>query len=123
MATSQLEPKQLVLSRGNSLCSEASYKSKLTPQNGQNERKSFAGGTLLPDKEVWRIFADMTRAIKHVHDKEFIHLDIKPSNFFVAKDGKVKLGDFGLAIDLSKIDEMIDDDQCGDATYMAPELL
>ena len=31
MATSQLEPKQLVLSRGNSLCSEASYKSKLTP--------------------------------------------------------------------------------------------
>ena len=120
MAASQLEPKQLVLSRGNSICSEASYKSRCTPQNG---RKSFAGGTLLPEKEVWRIFADMARAIKHVHDKEFIHLDIKPSNFFVAKDGKVKLGDFGLAIDLSKLDEMIDDDQCGDATYMAPELL
>ena len=65
----------------------------------------------------------MARALKHVHDKGFVHLDIKPSNFFVAKDRKVKLGDFGLAIDLTTLDTMIDDDQCGDSTYMAPELL
>ena len=64
----------------------------------------------MPEKEIWRIFADMARALKHVHDKGFVHLDIKPSNFFVAKDKKVKLGDFGLAIDLTTLDSMIDDD-------------
>lgn len=109
MAESPLEPKQLVLSRGNSIVSEASYRSIAAAQD-QNGRKSFAGGVLLPEKEIWRIFADMARALKHVHDKGFVHLDIKPSNFFVAKDRKVKLGDFGLAIDLTKLDTMIDDD-------------
>ena len=110
IAASPLEPKQLVLSRGNSIVSEASYRSIQPAQDHQNGRKSFAGGVLLPEKEIWRIFADMARALKHVHDKGFVHLDIKPSNFFVAKDRKVKLGDFGLAIDLTTLDTMIDDD-------------
>lgn len=52
----------------------------------------------------------MARAIKHVHDKGFLHLDIKPSNFFVNSEDKVKLGDFGIAIDLRKIDELLDND-------------
>ena len=51
---------------------------------------SFAGGALLSEKEIWRIFADMARSVQHVHDKGFIHLDVKPSNFFVAKDRSVK---------------------------------
>ena len=52
----------------------------------------------------------MLTAIENVHRNGIIHRDIKPSNFFVAKDRKVKLGDFGLAIDLTKLDTMIDDD-------------
>ena len=42
----------------------------------------------------------MACAVKHVHDCDFVHLDIKPSNFFVKADGTVKLGDFGLALSL-----------------------
>jgi serine/threonine protein kinase len=42
---------------------------------------------LLPEKRIWELLADMARAIKHVHDKGFVHLDIKPSNFFVASGG------------------------------------
>jgi mitosis inhibitor protein kinase SWE1 len=78
---------------------------------------------LLPEKVVWDLLADMARAIKHVHDKGFVHLDIKPSNFFVTKEGQLKLGDFGIAINLSKVDSLVDSDQCGDSVYMAPELL
>jgi serine/threonine protein kinase len=43
----------------------------------------------------------MLCAVKHVHDCDFVHLDIKPSNFFISADGTVKLGDFGQAIELS----------------------
>ena len=50
-------------------------------------------------------------------------MDIKPSNFFVAKDRTVKLGDFGKAIHISTIDQLIEDDIEGDSIYMAPELL
>jgi serine/threonine protein kinase len=46
---------------------------------------------------------DMACAIKHVHDSGFVHLDIKPSNFFVKGDETVKLGDFGMAQEISKL--------------------
>ena len=65
----------------------------------------------------------MARSVYHVHEKGFIHLDIKPSNFFVAKDHTVKLGDFGKAIHLNAVESVIDSDVEGDTVYMAPELL
>jgi len=78
---------------------------------------------LLPERQIWEMLADMARAVKHVHDQGFVHLDIKPSNFFVTKEGRLKLGDFGIAVNLKKVDSLIDSDQCGDSVYMAPELL
>jgi serine/threonine protein kinase len=65
----------------------------------------------------------MVCAVKHVHDCGFVHLDVKPTNFFVTQEGKVKLGDFGLAIDLNNLISLKDDDVEGDSVYMAPELL
>lgn len=66
---------------------------------------------------------DMVCAVKHVHDCGFVHLDIKPSNFFVKSDGTVKLGDFGLALAIEQVPKLKDDDVEGDSIYMAPELL
>lgn len=65
----------------------------------------------------------MVCSVKHVHDCGFVHLDIKPSNFFVKEDGTIKLGDFGQAIEIRKIATLRDDDVEGDSVYMAPELL
>ena len=65
----------------------------------------------------------MACAVKHVHDSGFVHLDIKPSNFFVRDDGQLKLGDFGQALELAKVPKIKDDDVEGDSVYMAPELL
>ena len=123
-ASSKNQPNQLTLKRGTSIASNISYhslESSFGP--GQRQNSQFAGGTLLPETEIWRIFADMARSIQHVHDKGFIHLDIKPTNFFVAKDKTVKLGDFGKAIHVDKIDQLIDNNVEGDSIYMAPELL
>mmetsp|Transcript_16095 Transcript_16095/g.20427 ORF Transcript_16095/g.20427 Transcript_16095/m.20427 type:complete len:135 (-) Transcript_16095:1700-2104(-) len=126
-------PKKLMLKRGNSSMSSISLHSIVSAggcqpgraSNGNSKQlnTSFAGGILLGEKEIWRIFADMARSVQHVHDKGFIHLDIKPSNFFVAKDRSVKLGDFGKAIHVDAVANVIDSDVEGDAIYMAPELL
>lgn len=43
----------------------------------------------------------MARSIEHVHGLNFVHLDIKPSNFLVNHDHKIKLADFGSALDIS----------------------
>ena len=101
--------KELRLSRGDSRFSNVSLKS--------------LNWKVLPEDEVWKIFADMARGVQHVHDKGFVHLDIKPDNFFVTKDRTVKLGDFGKAVHVSVIDELIDDEIEGDTTFMASEVL
>lgn len=78
---------------------------------------------LLEEEKVWEILLDMCLGIKHVHDSGYIHLDIKPSNFFVTSDFRIKLGDFGIAIHVDDVTKLRDDDVEGDSIYMAPELL
>jgi len=55
---------------------------------------------LLAEEKIWDIFADMARCVAHVTELNFVHMDIKPRNFLVSSNQRVKLGDFGIAIDL-----------------------
>lgn len=57
----------------------------------------------LSEKMVWEFLADLLSAIKHLHDSDLIHLDIKPDNIFLTKDGIFKLGDFGLVVSSSEV--------------------
>lgn len=50
----------------------------------------------LPEHIVWNYLLDLLLAIKHLHDHDLIHMDIKPDNIFISFDGIAKLGDFGL---------------------------
>ncbi|RUS80463.1 hypothetical protein EGW08_011779 [Elysia chlorotica] len=61
-------------------------------------------------------------ALKHLHDHNLVHMDIKPDNAFISFDGICKLGDFGLVIDLTKKRDVTDAIE-GDPKYLAPELL
>ena len=43
------------------------------------------------------MFSQIVAGLTHVHSQNVIHRDLKPSNCFIASDGTIKLGDFGLA--------------------------
>jgi len=87
-----------------------------------------------------RIFFNIARGLKHVHEKGLIHRDLKPSNCFMGDSEEVKIGDFGLSRKSSSArkeascddesSEQKDDDsavdqeittQVGTSSYASPE--
>ena len=55
-------------------------------------------GELMPIDEVIRIGKSIASGLDYAHRQGIIHRDIKPSNVLISKDGRVLLGDFGMAL-------------------------
>jgi eukaryotic-like serine/threonine-protein kinase len=76
---------------------------------------------LIVDK-VWDILMDMAFALEHVHDSGFMHLDYKPENLIISRNGQLRLIDFDLA--LPRPEQPIQLRKYGGTpAYMAPEQL
>lgn len=60
-------------------------------------------------------------ALQHLHNNGIIHRDLKPANLFFTKDGKVKLGDFGIALDTARAGLTETGLTVGTYMYMSPE--
>ncbi|MCS7045855.1 MAG: protein kinase [Gemmataceae bacterium] len=58
-------------------------------------------GPLPPEEAIAKIL-DVIEGLQAAHRLEIIHRDVKPSNCFLESDGRVKVGDFGLAKSLVK---------------------
>ncbi|XP_062331448.1 membrane-associated tyrosine- and threonine-specific cdc2-inhibitory kinase [Osmerus eperlanus] len=90
-----------------------------------------------PDEPaVWAYLCDLLAALQHLHSQGYAHLDLKPANVFLTRSGRLKLGDFGLLLELPGWEggaggtgrqggrsQETQDPQEGDPRYMAPELL
>lgn len=56
----------------------------------------------LPLPHTLRIADQLCQALECAHSRGIVHRDLKPSNVWLASDGSVKLGDFGLAVSLDR---------------------
>lgn len=76
-------------------------------------------GELMPIDDVLRIGDSLAKALDYAHSQGIIHRDVKPANVMIANsDGRVVLGDFGLALDLTNKTQ---GDVFGSPHYIAPE--
>lgn len=70
---------------------------------------------------VWSFLLDMLLALKGLHDKNLIHLDIKLDNILITDEKHCKLADFGLVFDTVNTNHSRGTE--GDSRYLAPELM
>ena len=76
--------------------------------------------TLLPVPQVLDIAFKCCNALEYAHRKGLVHRDIKPANLLLARDGNVKLSDFGAALSLrSDVTQLAG--LVGSPSYMSPE--
>ncbi|MBB4012934.1 serine/threonine protein kinase [Niveibacterium umoris] len=77
----------------------------------------------LPELDVCRIVAAVAQAVQQLHEREVIHLDLKPSNIILRADGSAVLIDLGLARHAHLPDLLAEEFRrpMGSAPYIAPE--
>jgi tetratricopeptide (TPR) repeat protein/predicted Ser/Thr protein kinase len=81
-----------------------------------------------PWRDVVRVLVEVARGLAAVHAAGVVHRDVKPDNTIVGADGRVRLGDFGLARSGARADGTAlavgtHTSVAGTPAYMAPEVL
>ncbi|GJQ09215.1 hypothetical protein GpartN1_g1006.t1 [Galdieria partita] len=87
----------------------------------KNERITFNTA------ELANFLRQVLQGLCYLHDRQVVHLDIKPENIYLTHDGLYKIGDFGLVTSISHGEQgysNIDKDIFeGDSRYLPLELL
>ena len=71
-------------------------------------------------EQIMNYFTQICLGLKHCHDRNILHRDIKPQNIFLTTRGVCKVGDFGtskLLVQQSRADSVV-----GTPHYLSPEI-
>lgn len=77
-------------------------------------------GGAISESDAQFYTACVTLGLQYMQKKHYVYRDLKPENLLVARDGYVKIADFGFAKRLKPGDKTYT--LCGTPEYMAPEL-
>ncbi len=76
-------------------------------------------GCLIEETDVWRIFIQMVRGLKALHDLKILHRDLKSANIFLFSDGSAKIGDCNVS---KVVYKGLGYTQTGTPYYASPEV-
>ena len=83
------------------------------------ENAYYISVTYFEETEVWRIFIQLVKGLKSLHDLKILHRDLKSANVFLFKNGNAKLGD----LNVSKVAKRgLGYTQTGTPYYASPEV-
>lgn len=89
---------------------------------GNNLKLLAAEGDPVLAENIGHVLIESAQALEHVHDRGFLHLDFKPENILLSRNGSLRLIDFDLS--MRKPDEPVRTrGNPGTPAYMAPEQL
>ena len=89
---------------------------------GSNLKLLMAEQDPVLGENLAQILIDMAVALEHLHDHGFMHLDFKPENVLLTRNGSLRLIDFDLAQPIPNPPRKLDKNP-GTPAYMAPEQL
>ena len=77
-------------------------------------------GNYFKEEDIWKVFIQIVKGLKALHDMGIMHRDIKSSNIFLFSNGIAKLGDLNVCKILSN--DSLGHTQAGTPAYAAPEV-
>src|SRR5690606_9401145 len=89
--------------------------------NGETLKQYIQNHSPIPVNKAIDIMQQLVSAIKHAHQNNIIHRDIKPQNILIDKKGTVKVTDFGIATALTSTTITQTNSLIGSVHYISPE--
>lgn len=89
---------------------------------GANLKLLMAAGDPVLSENIAQVLIDFASALEVVHDRGYMHLDVKPENVLLSRNGSLRLIDFDLAQPIPNPPRKLDK-LSGTPAYMAPEQL
>jgi serine/threonine protein kinase len=76
---------------------ETSPTSRWSSSRATRWRTTWPASVRFTDEDIPGVICQLLDALDHAHDQGVWHRDIKPANIIMARNGKLKIADFGIA--------------------------